>query len=131
MPSLETTGLVSFNREPGRVYYPAVRAGADISDDTLDTIARTVRLSPADADEAQWDYGPTGKRYPGSFSDRYDFSDTVILDADGSNVTGILLDLWYCASAACDVDDLVLFHGRTRPPFRMARCIMTSPTMTG
>lgn len=98
MPSLETTGLVSFNRELGVYIALRFEPGAEISDDTLDTIARTVRLSPADADEAQWDYGPTGKRYPGSFSDRYDFSDTVILDADGSNVTGILLDLWYCAS---------------------------------
>lgn len=109
MPSLETTGLVSFNRELGVYIALRFEPGAEISDDTLDTIARTVRLSPADADEAQWDYGPTGKRYPGSFSDRYDFSDTVILDADGSNVTGILLDLWYCASAAYDVDDMVLF----------------------
>ena len=109
VPSLETTGLVSFNRELGVYIALRFEPGAEISDDTLDTIARTVRLSPADADEAQWDYGPTGKRYPGSFSDRYDFSDTVILDADGSNVTGILLDLWYCASAAYDVDDMVLF----------------------
>ncbi len=109
VPSLETTGLVSFNRELGVYIALRFEPGAEISDDTLDTIARTVRLSPADADEAQWDYGPTGKRYPGGFSDRYDFSDTVILDADGSNVTGILLDLWYCASAAYDVDDMVLF----------------------
>ena len=109
VPSLETTGLVSFNRELGVYITLRFEPGAEISDDTHDTIARTVRLSPADADEAQWDYGPTGKRYPGSFSDRYDFSDTVILDADGSNVTGILLDLWYCASAAYDVDDMVLF----------------------
>lgn len=109
VPSIKTTGLVSFNRELG--VYIALRFDpeAGVTDETLETIARTVRISPPDAAEAQWDYGPTGKRYPGEFSDRYDFSDTVILDADGNNVTGILMDLWYCASAAYDVDDMVLF----------------------
>src|SRR5699024_1439819 len=30
-------------------------------------------------------------------------------DAAGSDITGIAVDLWYCASAAYDVDDTVLF----------------------
>lgn len=109
VPSFQTTGLVSFNRELG--VYIALRFDPEsgVTDETLETIARTIRISPPDAAEAQWDYGPTGKRYPGEFSDRYDFSHTVILDADGNNVTGILMDLWYCASAAYDVDDMVLF----------------------
>ena len=64
VPSLETTGLVSFNRELGVYIALRFEPGAEISDDTLDTIARTVRLSPADADEAQWDYGDVYKRQP-------------------------------------------------------------------
>lgn len=48
VPSLETTGLVSFNRELGVYITLRFEPGADISDDTLDTIARTVRLSPAE-----------------------------------------------------------------------------------
>lgn len=48
MPSLETTGLVSFNRELGVYIALRFEPGAEISDDTLDTIARTVRLSPAE-----------------------------------------------------------------------------------
>lgn len=108
VPTIRTTGLVSFNRELG--VYIALRFEPDtVSEEMVETIGLTVRLSPPDAAEAQWDYGPTGKRYPGSFSDRYDFSDTVILDAEGNNVTGVLLDLWYCASAAYDVDDMELF----------------------
>lgn len=47
-PPLETTGLVSFNRELGVYITLRFEPGADISDDTLDTIARTVRLSPAE-----------------------------------------------------------------------------------
>ena len=48
VPSLETTGLVSFNRELGVYITLRFEPGAEISDDTLDTIARTVRLSPAE-----------------------------------------------------------------------------------
>ena len=48
VPSLETTGLVSFNRELGVYIALRFEPGAEISDDTLDTIARTVRLTPAE-----------------------------------------------------------------------------------
>ncbi len=109
-PELQTKGVLCFHR--GLTAYVGIRfdGEASVRDDTLTTIAESLLLLPgAEPMYTDWDFGPTGKRYPGNFSTLHDYSGIQVLDADGTDITGILVDLWYCASEAYNVDDAIFF----------------------
>ncbi len=110
VPSFETKGILCWNSEI--TTYVGIRFSPDypIDDTTLQTIAQEIVLIPdGESPIPDWDYGPTGRRYPGAYSTLRDYSQVQVMDGDGNDITGIAIDLWYCASEAYDVDDTVLF----------------------
>ena len=107
VPELTTTGLLCYDRTLPAWLALRLDPAVSLSDSDLATLAESLTLSGGTG--ADWSYGPTGRRYPGSFSEQYDLSGLHLTDAAGSDITGIAVDLWYCASAAYNVDDTVLF----------------------
>ena len=110
VPTIDTTGILCYNE--ALTAYVGLKFEADypVDEETIGIIAESIELLPGGgAQTASWDFGPTGKRYPGNFSPLRDYSDVQVFDADGNDITGILIDLWYCASEAYNVDDNTLF----------------------
>lgn len=102
VPTLQTTGILCYNTE--LMTYVGLRFESDyeVDQETIAAIAQGIELMPSV-------YGLSGKRYTGSYFDR-DYSGIQIQDADGYNLTPILIDLWYCASDAYDLDGITVFQ---------------------
>lgn len=102
VPQVQVPGILCYNDD--LTVYTAIQfaEGYGVDEGTLRTIAQSLHLIPSE-------YGLSGKRFGDAYADR-DYSGIQVLDADGNDVSKILIDLWYCASDAYDVDGMVVFE---------------------
>lgn len=102
VPSIQVPGILAYNDD--FLAYVGIRfaQGYEVDETVLHTIAQSLRLKPSE-------YGLGGKRFQDAYADR-DYSSIQVLDADGNDVSKILIDLWYCASDAYDVDGMTVFQ---------------------
>ncbi len=109
VPEKETVGITIYDRE--RKVYAALRFDSETSvpQEMLQTIAQSIEIVPSD-------YGLTGRRYQGDYAPR-DYSKIKIVDAQGNDISKIVIDLWYCASDMCNVDGYVMFEMENGPKY--------------
>ena len=103
LPEKEVPGILCYNDE--LQVYVAIKfaEGREIGEETLRIIAKSLEVLPSE-------YGLSGRRFTSEYYSNRDYSAIQVKDAQGNDVSKILIDLWYCASDAYDVDGNVVFE---------------------
>ena len=100
-PRVQVPAVLGYDTGLGVYAGIVLEPGASVPEETLQIIAQSMQLKPSE-------YGLSGKRFGGEYSQ--DYSHIKILDAQQEDVSKIMVDLWYCASDAYDVDGMTVFE---------------------